>query len=108
MITIKIPTARGFWRAVALFAYRRWARSEPVKPVGVPGNRDPLAPCHAFSPRARQFDDWGDCQTDGHYLCAECAHRSPPDRDLDECTCQRWPTHCADDCPIHGIDDLAP
>ncbi len=21
------------------------------------------------------------------------------------CTCQAYPTHCANDCPLHGLDD---
>ena len=81
MITGSIPTARDFWRCVALFAYRRWARPDTIKPVGVPNNRDPANPCSAFSPRPRQFKDWGDCQTDGHYLCEECCHRAPAEQE---------------------------
>lgn len=30
---------KAFWRAVALFAYRRWVMEGDPKPVGVPGNR---------------------------------------------------------------------
>lgn len=31
--------------------------------------------------------------------CAACeADRAPV------CTCQRFPTHCANDCPLHGLE----
>ena len=69
---------QALWKQVALFAYRRWASGSPVKPVGVPGNRDPEAPCTAFAPRPRHWNDWGRCETDGHYLCAECCHKVNP------------------------------
>jgi len=29
----------------------------------------------------------------------------PSDPDSATCTCQRYPTHCANDCPLHGLDD---
>lgn len=25
--------------------------------------------------------------------------------DPSACTCQRYPTHCANDCPLHGLED---
>lgn len=81
MIAIHIPTARDFWRCLARFAYRRWASVEGMKPVGIPGNRDPQHPCEAYSPRPQMDGDWGDCQTDGHYLCQECCHRAEPERE---------------------------
>jgi hypothetical protein len=65
------------WRRVMLYAYRKLAEAEPRKPVGIPGNRDPDNPCSAFAPRPRMAGDWADCESDGHYLCLECAHRSP-------------------------------
>lgn len=68
---------KSFWRAVALFAYRRWATPESQKPVGIPGNRDPDNPCPCYAPRPPQISDFRDCQTDGHSLCWECAHRKP-------------------------------
>jgi hypothetical protein len=70
---------RRFWRAVALFAYRRWTIEGQPKPVGVPGNRDPDHPCDIYSPRPLRIGDFADCQGDGHYLCQECCHldRSP-------------------------------
>jgi len=73
---------RAFWRAVALFAYRRWAKGEPCKPWGVPGNRDPDNPCLVYAPRKRQWNDFVDCQGDGHALYKECCHldrRPEPD-----------------------------
>ncbi len=68
---------KRIWRALALFAYRRWARAEKRMPTGVPGNRDPEHPCEAYDPRPWLQDDWNTCMTDGHYLCRGCAHRSP-------------------------------
>lgn len=67
---------RRFWRAVALFAYRRWAVPEARKPVGIPGNRDPDNPCGEYSPRPREAADYA-CEGDGHYLCHGCAHYAP-------------------------------
>jgi len=67
---------KPFWKWLARFAYRRWAEAKTVKPVGIPGNRDPDAPCPAFSPRTREWNDWGRCETDGHYLCGECCHQA--------------------------------
>ena len=85
MITIKIPTGSDFWKAVALFAYRRWAIPGEKKPVGIPGNRDPENPCSAYEPIPRHKEPaWDDCQTDGHYLCAECCHRAPKEEDEEE------------------------
>jgi hypothetical protein len=66
---------RPFWRWLALFAYRRWARPGEPKPVGIPGNRDPDHPCPSYEPRPRRWNDFADCMTDGHYLCKECCHR---------------------------------
>lgn len=77
MVSISIPTGRDFWKWLALFAYRRWARPDEKKPVGIPGNRDPDHPCEAYAPRRRGPFEWADCQTDGHWLCAECCHRAP-------------------------------
>lgn len=64
---------RAFWRAVALFAWRRWAEPGWQLPDGVPGNRDPAAPCTAYAPTSEPFG-WRGCQGDGHYLCSGCGH----------------------------------
>lgn len=68
------------WRAIAMFAYRRWRRYGPSGiPVGVPFNRDPDNVCRVYEPGEARDDDWVKCQTDGHYLCEECCHREPPE-----------------------------
>lgn len=72
---IYIPTGRDFWKAVALFAYRRWVRPGDKMPVGIPGNRDPDTPCNSYEPVEWKTPMWNNCQTDGHYLCKECCHR---------------------------------
>lgn len=66
---------RRFWKWLCIFAYRRWVRVERRKPVGVPHNRDPEAPCESYSPRKWSSGNWDGCQGDGHYLCAECCHK---------------------------------
>lgn len=73
--------SRPFWRWIALFAYRRWATEGEPKPVGIPGNRDPESPCDVYAPRPRRWNDFADCQGDGHFLCKECCHldRRPPE-----------------------------
>lgn len=38
--------------------------------VGEPGVRDTGAPCEMF----QYGPPTGDCETDGHYMCAECKH----------------------------------
>jgi hypothetical protein len=76
MITISIPTAKDFWKALCLFAYRRWSDPVAKKPTGIPGNRDPDNVCTAFNPRPRHHHDFP-CNSDGHYLCRECAHFEP-------------------------------
>ena len=45
-----------------------------LDPVGAPGLRDRDNPCAAFEPGRPD----GDCETDGHYLCAECANKGTP------------------------------
>lgn len=64
-----------FWRAICLFAYRRWNNPITVQPVGLPGHRDPESPCDYYTPRPRHPLDWSErCEGDGHYLCKRCAH----------------------------------
>ena len=41
--------------------------------TGVPGQRDPGAPCVEFRPGNPRD---GDCEGDGHYLCDQCAEHS--------------------------------
>jgi hypothetical protein len=106
MLTLHIPTGRDFWKAIFLFAYRRWAIPGEKKPVGIPGNRDPDYPCSGYEPvpielaRQLSFNSgnpfWQDCQTDGHYLCAECCHRAPTKEYAEE------------DCPGHVASELDP
>jgi hypothetical protein len=62
-----------------------WARrlADSIEPahlpvVGRPGERDPENPCADFDPGTPS----GECETDGHYLCAECRH------------CERCPGGC--------------
>lgn len=81
-LSITIPTAQDFWAWLARFAYRRWAKPVEKMPMGIPGNRDPDAPCAAFAPRPKRSNDFGDCQTDGHYLCGECCHKVPEQEPL--------------------------
>jgi hypothetical protein len=81
MLYIPIPTAEDFWKAILLFAYRRIAKPGRKKPVGIPGNRDPDFPCEAFEPIPRDKYAWADCETDGHYLCAECCHKKETKED---------------------------
>ncbi len=72
--TERLTVRQRIWRAVALFAYRRWAIPLRAPPDGVPGLRDRDSPCTAYDPRPTMRGDWGSCESDGHYLCAECAH----------------------------------
>lgn len=65
---------RWFWKALCLFAYRRWRRREDEIPDGIPGIRDARHRCHGYDPGPR--GGW-DCQSDGHYLCRGCSHYRP-------------------------------
>lgn len=65
---------KRFWKWVCLFAYRQWATSMPKMPIGVPFYRDIDNPCPAYEPRRKLFDDFSECQSDGHFLCRECCH----------------------------------
>ena len=77
MVIIKIPTTHEFWMWLMRFCYRRVAKPLESPPHGVPGMRDPEMPCTAFAPRPALSTDWGNCESDGHYLCKECAHFDP-------------------------------
>lgn len=86
MLTINIPTLSDAWLWLARLGYRRYSASQKasgIKPTGIPGNRDPDNPCTGYEPRPKKLGDWGNCDTDGHYMCASCCHRKPPD-DQDE------------------------
>lgn len=68
------------WVAVIRFAARRLPPPNR-RPVGLPGQRDPAAPCDQFWPRAGQLGE-RNCAGDGHYLCTECAFlRAPTDEE---------------------------
>ncbi|UKJ74568.1 hypothetical protein [Azospirillum brasilense] len=65
----------GFWFWLCRFSYRRVKAMGWEKiPVGLPGMRDPHAPCIAYAPRLRLKGEIGECLSDGHYQCADCAH----------------------------------
>ena len=57
------------------FGYRHCDVHGDKEPDGVPFRRSPEAPCDGYEPRGTKADDWGDCETDGHYLCQKCCHR---------------------------------
>jgi len=50
-----------------------------AEPVGAPNIRDPEGICDGFEPIGTVYgkDCQGDCETDGHYMCAQCVHREP-------------------------------
>lgn len=68
-----------FWKRVLRFAYARLKRSPGRMPDGVPGIRDVDHPCSVFLPLkpGEERDRFGQCMTDGHYLCRECVYMSP-------------------------------
>ena len=63
-----------FWLWLMRLAYRKVVVVTQV-PDGVPTIRSMEAPCPGYSPRKPRPDDWRDCETDGHYLCAGCCHK---------------------------------
>lgn len=78
---------RTCWERVAA----KWLRARqfifvPDPKFGLPGVRDSKAPCEGFEPVVRKRvlgvvqPAWEDCDTDGHYLCDECLHRTTPER----------------------------
>jgi hypothetical protein len=56
--------------------FRKLAFPSATKPCGIPFNRDPENECNAYEPRKKKGGDWDDCESDGHYLCAECCHKA--------------------------------
>lgn len=61
--------ALNCWRFAIWFA-----KTNNMKPVGIPHQRDPDAPCEFYEPTRRTPNLWQDCETDGHYLCNKCFH----------------------------------
>jgi hypothetical protein len=47
--------------------------------IGAPNIRDPELPCDEFEPIGTIYgkDYSGNCETDGHYMCAKCVNREP-------------------------------
>jgi hypothetical protein len=46
-------------------------------PLGIPGMRDKDNICPGYTPRKwRMGDAQPDCESDGHYLCNECAFKN--------------------------------
>ena len=71
---MKIIRTYPFWVWLMRLAYRKIKIAQPTITVGVPGIRDPNAKCPMYAPRKRVTDDVAnECETDGHYLCKECA-----------------------------------
>jgi len=73
-----------FWLWLMRLAYRRCVIVTQI-PDGIPTVRSLSAPCPGYAPRKPTLQDWRDCETDGHYLCAECCHRKE-----DETTPVAW------------------
>ena len=46
---------------------------ENIHGTGIPGDRDPEAPCDSYDPR-RFTAIFEECIGDGHYLCKQCIH----------------------------------
>lgn len=62
----------------------KWmAIPEKKVPTGLPGIRDPQAPCSGYSPRRPIGGDFN-CIGDGHYLCRECAHWNPEEEEPED------------------------
>lgn len=74
------------WRALCLYSFRHWRTSYRGRPVGIPGERDPLFPCSAYTPRAAFAGEHPLCvYPDNHYLCDHCCEnatrKTPPSKD---------------------------
>lgn len=68
-----ITLRNRFWRALCLFAFRQWETGSRGRPIGVPGERDPLFPCAAYNPQPRTLTHRPSCHfPDNHYLCGSC------------------------------------
>ncbi len=71
-----INTKTKFWLWLCRLAYRKMKISQNKLPVGIPGMRDPDNKCEAYTPRKKPISEPSAiCETDGHYLCIECAFK---------------------------------
>lgn len=72
---IRIPSPNDFWLWLCRYSYKQMTTGIVFnkEPAGIPGRRDPDSLCDAYAPRAKNKGEWDGCQTDGHYLCRECA-----------------------------------
>lgn len=66
----KTGIRKRFWVWVARLSVRH-AFNRGCVPVGLPGNRDPENKCAHYWP-VKQPSGHGPCESDGHYLCADC------------------------------------
>jgi hypothetical protein len=74
---MKIHFEFNFWLWLCRFAYKKMKESVNPLPVGIPGMRDPENKCAGYTPRKwRMGDAQPDCESDGHYLCNECAFKN--------------------------------
>ncbi len=67
------PTAPPVWRNLLGDLHDEILNLAPHPPDGTPGIRDWQAPCDVYEPIEipMDADGYGDCETDGHFLCAE-------------------------------------
>ena len=65
---------RRFWLWWIRYGMTRLVEEAHGEPDGIPFRRSAEYPCNGFEPRKRRVYDWGDCETDGHYLCGACCH----------------------------------
>lgn len=87
------PKPETFWQKLS----RQWHLSEmekarrrferPDPSFGMAGVRSRDFPCSDYAPVERRRvsltvvePPWGGCDTDGHYLCDGCEHRTTPER----------------------------
>ena len=74
---MKIQFEFNLWLWLCRFSYKKMKVSIDKLPVGIPGMRDPDNRCPGYAPRKRMTSDANaDCESDGHYLCNECAFKT--------------------------------
>ena len=74
---MKVHFEFNFWLWLCRLSYKRMKIAVDKLPVGIPGMRDPDHKCSGYSPRKwMQGDANPDCESDGHYLCYECAFKN--------------------------------